>query len=76
MKIFNVFSENDSSPTMLLKSEIKLNHKKAWLNKVQRGYLEKNRENINKADKERTNEWLSNAPFSSHIEGYFFGRRD
>ena len=29
MKIFNVFSENDSPPTKLLKNEIKLNHYKA-----------------------------------------------
>ena len=72
MKIFNVFSENDSPPTKLLKSEIKLNHYKAWLNKVQHYYLEKTRKNVNKADKERANKWLFNAPFSSHVEGYLF----
>ena len=72
MKIFKVFSENDSPPTKLLKSEIKLNHYKAWLNKVQHYYLEKTRKNVNKADKERTNKWLFNAPFSSHVEGYLF----
>ena len=27
---------------------------------------------VNKVDKERTNKWLFNAPFSSHVEGYLF----
>ena len=72
MKIFNFFSENDSPPTKLLKNEIKLNHYKAWLNKVQHGYWEKTNKNINKVDKERTNKRLFNAPFSSHVEGYLF----
>ena len=72
MKIFNVFLENDSPPTKLLKNEIKLNHYKAWLIKVQHGCLEKTRKNVNKVDKERTNKWLINALFSSHVEGYLF----
>ena len=58
MKIFNVFLENDSPPTKLLKNEIKLNHYKAWLIKVQHGCLGKTRKNVNKVDKERTNKWL------------------
>ena len=37
LKIFKVFSENDSPSTRLLKNEIKLNHYKAWLNKAQHG---------------------------------------
>ena len=72
MKIFNIFSENDSPPTQLLKNEIKLNHFKAWLNKVQHGYLEKTRKNVHRIDKERTNKWSFNAPFSYHVEGYLF----
>ena len=72
MKIFNVFLENDSPPTKLLKNEIKLNHYKAWLIKVQHGYLQKTRKNVNKVDKERTNKWLINALFFSHVEGYLF----
>ena len=72
MKIFGVFSENDSPPTKLLKNEIKLNYYKAWLNKLQHGYLEKTRKNVNKVGKERTNKWLFNASFSSHVKGYLF----
>ena len=68
MKILNVFSENDSPPTKLLKNEIKLNHYKTWLNKVQHGYLERTRKNENKVDKERTNKGLFNASFSSNVE--------
>ena len=72
MRIFKIFSENNSPPTKLLKNEIKLNHYKAWLNKVQHAYLQKTRKNVKKVDKERTNKWLFNAPFSSYVEGYLF----
>ena len=46
MRIFKAVSENDSPPTKLLKNEIKLNHYKAWLNKVQHAYLQKIRKNV------------------------------
>ena len=46
-----------------------MNHYKAWLNKLQHGCLEKTRKNVNKVNKQRTNNWLLNAPFSSHVQG-------
>ena len=72
MKILNIFSENGSPQTKLLKNEIILNHYKTWLSKVRHDYLEKTTKNVSKVDKERANKWLFNAPFFSHVEGYLF----
>ena len=53
-----------------IKKEMRKNHQKSWLEKIQHGYLFKQREKISEFEKSETNAWLKNSTISSHVEGY------
>ena len=70
---FQIDTNEDTIPKSLsakIKMEIKKNHQKSWLEKIQHGYLFKQREKIREFEKSETNAWLKNSTISSHVEGY------
>ena len=70
---FQIDTNEDTIPKSLsakIKMEMKKNHHKSWLEKIQHGYLFKQRENIREFEKSETNAWLKNSTISSHVEGY------
>ena len=50
------------------KKELKANHYKAWLSKVQRDYYENSSKHVPCIDEELTEKWFNNAPSSSLFE--------
>ena len=53
-----------------IKMEMKRHHQKSWLEKVQHGYLFKQRQKIKELENSETNAWLKYSTVSSHVEGY------
>ena len=50
--------------------EMKRHHQKSWLEKLQHGYLFKQRQKIKEFENSETNAWLKYFSVSSHVEGY------
>ena len=69
---FSVKSGNNIPTPMLQKKEVKENHYKARPNKVQHDNLQNSRTRAAHVNKELTEKWLNNVPFSTYIEGYLF----
>ena len=71
LEAFQFDINEDTIPKSLsakIKMEMKRRHQNSWLEKVQHGYLFKQRQKIKEFENSETNAWLKYSTVSSHVD--------